>query len=68
MCLSQNMYIIFHFNWITMVVKSDIMHFYFFFWGGHSNVNLIYEILLDHPGTVNITWLLTDNYYSGNGK
>lgn len=47
MCLSQNMYIIFHFNWITMVVKSDS---FFFLW--HSNINLIYEILLDHPGTV----------------
>lgn len=52
MCLSQNMYIIFHFNWITMVVKSDIMDFFFIFFLGHSNINLIYEILLDHPGTV----------------
>lgn len=50
MCLSQNMYIIFHFNWITMVVKSDTFFYFDFLW--HSNINLIYEILLDHPGTV----------------
>lgn len=39
------MYIIFYFNAITMVVKFDLMHF---LW--HGNINLIYEILLDHPG------------------